>query len=134
MAAAWLATQVALLWLRGEDHAAQHRRGCSAPGVWHTGCRGVSRPEPIAGSQPPIHAGLIAGQPATAHPGFSDKLSNQEAVPDRVVASGKLVTSRGPGTSLEFALRLVEELFGRAKAEEVASPMVLPAGWHKALS
>jgi 4-methyl-5(b-hydroxyethyl)-thiazole monophosphate biosynthesis len=35
------------------------------------------------------------------------------------------VTSRGPGTAIEFALKLVELLFGREKAEEVAGPMLV---------
>lgn len=43
----------------------------------------------------------------------------------RVVVDGKLVTSRGPGTALEFALTLVEQLYGSDKAKEVAGPMVV---------
>lgn len=39
-------------------------------------------------------AGLLAGKKGTAHPAFSAKLSNQEAVEQRVVVDGKLVTSR----------------------------------------
>jgi 4-methyl-5(b-hydroxyethyl)-thiazole monophosphate biosynthesis len=38
---------------------------------------------------------------------------------------GTCVTSRGPGTALEFALKLVELLYGKEKAEEVAAPMVM---------
>ena len=45
-----------------------------------------------------------------------------------MVVDGQLTTSRGPGTSFEFALALVEQLYGREKAEEVGKPMVLPAG------
>lgn len=36
-----------------------------------------------------------------------------------------LITSRGPGTAFEFALALVEKLYGKEKADEVASPMVM---------
>jgi 4-methyl-5(b-hydroxyethyl)-thiazole monophosphate biosynthesis len=36
-----------------------------------------------------------------------------------------VVTSRGPGTALEWALCLVEQLFGEDKAKEVAGPMVV---------
>ena len=43
----------------------------------------------------------------------------------RVVVDGNLLTSKGPGTALEFALALVALLFGPRKAEEVAGPMVL---------
>ena len=42
----------------------------------------------------------------------------------RVVVDGPLVTSRGPGTALEFALTLVELLFGQAKAKEIGEMML----------
>ncbi len=47
------------------------------------------------------------------------------AAEQRVVVDGNLVTSRGPGTALEFALTLVEQLYGSEKAKEVAVPMVV---------
>ena len=47
------------------------------------------------------------------------------AAEQRVVVDGKLITSRGPGTALEFALAIVEQLYGSAKAKEVAGPMVV---------
>lgn len=75
------------------------------------------------------HHGLLAGLSATAHPGFADQLPDQSIVKNRVVVDGRVVTSRGPGTALEFALTLVEMLFGRETAEQVAAPM-LPAGWN----
>ncbi len=37
----------------------------------------------------------------------------------RVVIDGRLVTSRGPGTAMEFAMVLVEILMGRKKVEEI---------------
>ncbi len=46
-------------------------------------------------------------------------------VSSRVVVDGNLITSRGPGTAFEFALTLVEKLYGREKADEVAGPMVM---------
>ena len=42
-----------------------------------------------------------------------------------MVVDGKLITSRGPGTALEFALALVTQLYGEEKANEVAKPMVV---------
>ena len=71
--------------------------------------------------------GLLAGRAATAHPAFADKLpaSCAAAVPGRVVADGPVLTSRGPGTALEFALALVARLYGDDKAKEVAGPMVM---------
>ena len=46
---------------------------------------------------------------------------------------GHVVTSRGPGTAFEFSLCLVERLFGREKAEEVAGPMVMAKGAEEPL-
>ena len=77
--------------------------------------------------------GLLSGSPpkkATAHPAFVSKLEDPSLVERRVVVDGKLVTSRGPGTALEFALALVEQLFGPEKKREVAGPMVMAPGWE----
>lgn len=69
--------------------------------------------------------GLLEQRLATVHPNFVHQLENTEAVESRVVVDGGCVTSRGPGTALEFALKLVELLYGKEKAKEVASPMVM---------
>ncbi|PIA15323.1 dj-1 protein-like protein [Coemansia reversa NRRL 1564] len=62
----------------------------------------------------------------TSHPSVSDQLVDEFSYKeDRVVVDGNLVTSRGPGTALEFSLRLVSLLVGADKAREVAAPMVL---------
>ena len=70
--------------------------------------------------------GLLAGRHATAHPAFVDRLADRTRAAERVVVDGRCVTSRGPGTAIEFALKLVALLCGEAKAQEVAAPMVLP--------
>jgi 4-methyl-5(b-hydroxyethyl)-thiazole monophosphate biosynthesis len=70
--------------------------------------------------------GLLEGRQATSHPGFIDQLSAATRREDRVVVDGNCVTSRGPGTAMEFALELVALLYGDAKAAEVGEPMVLP--------
>ena len=69
--------------------------------------------------------GLLAGKRATSHPAFMDRLDAGQAEEQRVVVDGRCVTSRGPGTALEFALTLVELLFGVEKAAEVAGPMLV---------
>jgi 4-methyl-5(b-hydroxyethyl)-thiazole monophosphate biosynthesis len=38
---------------------------------------------------------------------------------------GNCLTSQGAGTAVEFALALVERLYGREKREAVATPMVV---------
>ena len=76
---------------------------------------------------------ILDGKKATAHPAFSSKLKDASAAEARVVVDGNVVTSRGPGTAFEFSLCLVEKLFGKEKAEEVAWPMVVAKGAEEPL-
>lgn len=69
------------------------------------------------------HHGLLARY-ATCHPAFADRLPDATRVDQRVVVDGHCVTSRGPGTALEFALELVRRLFGPDMAVKVAEPML----------
>ncbi len=43
-----------------------------------------------------------------------------------VVIDDKIVTSRGPGTAMDFALTLIELLAGKAKRQEVEAPLQRP--------
>ena len=60
---------------------------------------------------------------ATSYPKFLDKLQNPSAL--RVVVADNLVTSQGPGTALEFALELGEQLFGKDRREEIAKQLLV---------
>ncbi len=64
-------------------------------------------------------AGLLDGKRATSFPGALDPFPQVTRQPGAVVEDGKLITSRGPGTAMDFALTLVERLAGRAKRDEV---------------
>jgi 4-methyl-5(b-hydroxyethyl)-thiazole monophosphate biosynthesis len=55
-------------------------------------------------------AGLLAGKQATSFPGALDAFPQIQQQHLAVVEDGKLITSRGPGTAMEFALTLVERL------------------------
>jgi 4-methyl-5(b-hydroxyethyl)-thiazole monophosphate biosynthesis len=67
--------------------------------------------------------GLLKGKKATSHPHYSSKLSDQSSVNVRVVIDGKAITSFGPGTTMEYALSIVEKIFGMERAKEVAEAM-----------
>lgn len=71
--------------------------------------------------------GLLSHRRATCHPGRVKTFENTdtESVNARVVVDGNCITSQGPGTAIEFSLKLVELLFGPEKAKEVADPMVV---------
>ncbi len=69
--------------------------------------------------------GLLKDRQATCHPAFSDQLENDDRMASRVVVDGNCVTSRGPGTALEFAIKLVELLYDEERARTVAEPMLI---------
>ncbi|VAH58982.1 unnamed protein product [Triticum turgidum subsp. durum] len=70
------------------------------------------------------HWGMLKGLKATCYPSFMEKFT-AEVIPvnSRVVVDRNVVTSQGPGTAIEFALALVEQLYDKEKMEEVAGPL-----------
>lgn len=64
-------------------------------------------------------AGVLVGRRYTAHFSVASELP-EALTEERVVADGRLITSRGAGTAVEFALSVVEKLFSPEKAAEVA--------------
>ena len=71
-------------------------------------------------------AGLLDGKQATAYPGVLDSLDlpNTHKRADAVVVDGKVITSRGPGTAMDFALTLIEILVGGDKRDQVEAGLV----------
>ncbi len=71
------------------------------------------------------HAGLLRGRRATAYPGVLESLDpgNITLQSDAVVVDGKVITSRGPGTAMDFALTLIELLAGTATRNEVEAAL-----------
>ena len=71
-------------------------------------------------------AGLLAGRRATSYPGFLDKIEvpGMAYLKDAVVQDGKILTSRGPGTAMDFALALIEALAGKEKRDQVEAGLV----------
>jgi 4-methyl-5(b-hydroxyethyl)-thiazole monophosphate biosynthesis len=73
--------------------------------------------------------GLLQGRRATCHPNFAHLASGVDMVDATVVVDGNCVTSRGAGTAVEFSLTLVELLYGKEKAREIAQGMVFTRDW-----
>ncbi len=72
-----------------------------------------------------VNAGVLDGKRATCYPGVMDAadlpgLDNGQAV----VQDGKVVTSRGPGTAIDFTLTLIENLVGKDARDEVEAGLV----------
>lgn len=71
-------------------------------------------------------AGLLAGKQATSYPGTLQKMGIKEY--DRaVVTDGKVITSKGPGTAMDFALELIEALAGKERRNEVEAGLQRPS-------
>jgi 4-methyl-5(b-hydroxyethyl)-thiazole monophosphate biosynthesis len=69
-------------------------------------------------------AGLLDGKQATCYPGSLNGFASIHLKSAAVVEDGNLITSRGPGTAMDFALTLVEHLAGPAKRQEVEAGLV----------
>jgi len=71
-------------------------------------------------------AGVLEGRQATSYPGFLDALPGVTVSAAAVVQDGKVLTSRGPGTAMDFALALIETLAGADKRQQVEAALVRP--------
>lgn len=69
-------------------------------------------------------AGLLDGKRATSFPGALNAFPKVQQNTAAVVEDGKFITSRGPGTAIDFALTLVERLAGKTKRLEVEAALV----------
>ena len=70
-------------------------------------------------------AGQLQGKTFTAYPGVVDEaVSGGTNTGAAVEIDGNIITSRGPGTAMDFALHLVEALAGRDTRDKVEKGLV----------
>lgn len=69
-------------------------------------------------------AGLLTGKRVACFPTVEESLMGVEIVRDPVIVDGRIITSRGAGTALPFALALVQALYGPAKRTEISRQIV----------
>jgi 4-methyl-5(b-hydroxyethyl)-thiazole monophosphate biosynthesis len=72
--------------------------------------------------------GLLDGKKATAYPGFLEAKDYPKvhATGAPVECDGKILTSRGPGTAMDFALAIIAALLGDKKRDDVETALVRP--------
>ena len=68
--------------------------------------------------------GLLEGKKAACHPGFEDRLTGAEVVMEPVAVDGNIITSRGMGTAIPFALAIVDHFDDSGKADEIRKAIV----------
>ncbi|KAL3070284.1 hypothetical protein niasHS_016111 [Heterodera schachtii] len=82
----------------------------------------------ICGSPLALVAHDVArGATLTSHPSIKDKIAGDgySYTDDNVCVFNNVVTSRGPGTAFEFALKLVEMLVSEEKAKEISNSLLV---------
>ena len=64
--------------------------------------------------------GVLRGKRATSHPNHRDEMTSCDYSEDAVVEDGNVITSRGAGTSIQFALAVIRRLAGETIARDIA--------------
>lgn len=80
-----------------------------------------------------VNAGILSGRRATSFPGALEGLRVDDVTlsEEPVVVDGRIVTSRGPGTAIDFALTLIELLAGRELRDSVEDGLQRPAAHRR---
>lgn len=68
--------------------------------------------------------GILSGKKATIYAGMESYLKDAVCTEGTVVKDGNIITSKGPGTAMDFGLALIAFLAGEEKAEEVRSGLL----------
>lgn len=71
------------------------------------------------------HLGILKGHQATCYPGFENQLTGARVTGADVEISGHVITGKGAGVALQFALKIVEVLKGKSFARELAGKMLV---------
>ena len=69
-------------------------------------------------------AGILKGKKATCYPGMEKDLLEAEFSTDAVCHDGHIITSRGMGTAIPFALEIVKTFNGQEAADKLAKGIV----------
>lgn len=70
-------------------------------------------------------AGILDGKKATSYPGFDKDMPSCNYQEERVVIDGNLITGRGPGVAMEFAMTIVEYLIDEETRIELQKSMLV---------
>jgi 4-methyl-5(b-hydroxyethyl)-thiazole monophosphate biosynthesis len=69
--------------------------------------------------------GLLNGKKVTCYPGFEQYLEGAECTGAQVEIDGNIITGKGPGAAMDFALAIVELLQGKDKVAELEEAMCI---------
>ncbi|MHB9056038.1 MAG: DJ-1 family glyoxalase III [Paludibacteraceae bacterium] len=69
--------------------------------------------------------GILSGKEAISYPGFENQLKGAIISKNTVVKDKNIITGKGPGVAVSFALKIVETLKGKNIADKVADSLML---------
>lgn len=70
-------------------------------------------------------AGILVEKQATSYPGFDKELNSANYSQERVVIDDNIITGRGPGVAMEFAMTIVEYLIDEETKRELQKSMIV---------
>jgi len=71
------------------------------------------------------HLNILENKSAVCYPGFEKELTDAKVLFDPVMADEHIVTGRGVGAALKFALKITEKLISKEKADQLARAMLV---------
>ena len=69
--------------------------------------------------------GILEGKQAVCYPGFEEYLKGAEVLKIPVAQAGNIITGRGPGVAIQFALKIVEQAVSVEKAQLLSAQMIV---------
>ena len=69
------------------------------------------------------HKGLLKGKTATCFPGFENELLEADVSGELVCVDGKIITAKGAGAAMKFALKLAEITAGEKLAKKTEAAL-----------
>jgi 4-methyl-5(b-hydroxyethyl)-thiazole monophosphate biosynthesis len=70
------------------------------------------------------HMGVLNNKKVTCYPGFEQELKGATVIDQDVCRDGNILTARGPGSAIDFALEIIEYLKDEKTAQKIADDIV----------
>lgn len=72
------------------------------------------------------HLDYLKGKKAVCFPGFEGELNGADVTDAYVQEDGKIITAKGPGSAIGFALKIAEKFAGDKKAQAIRMSLQCP--------
>jgi len=69
--------------------------------------------------------GLLKEKQATCYPGFEDELHGAIITGEAVAEAGNIITGKGAGVAIKFALKIIEKFNGKEVADDLGAKMIV---------